>query len=362
MIPYWPPQFFNVNNVGSTTLMDAAGEYQAVVFTAPQTGTIKQVHLRIATLTTAEDIHISLQNVDSEGKPDGTVDQFVVLASASLAANSHVASGNITVDGTGGGTKRSVTKGDKLALVYRFDSAVGSVAWTTGHLQNSGGGTNPNGLSSTNSGSTWSFLDRHPQMVLEYETTGVVPLPETFPFDTNSASSSFNTGTTPDEVGIKFQVPFKGGCIGVYFNGATTDIEVSIENAAKTVLAGPATGHADTTNSQRRLYLFDSAVTLDVDTDYYATWKPTTATSRTFRYFTIEDANFRRTLPNGVLSSYNTRTDGGSWTEDTLRIMPFALAFESLDDGAGGGGGETGRGSGPSFMGGALNSGQQRIF
>ena len=338
--PKWPGNLYNVNSVGNTQDITTANDYHAVVFYAPQAGDIEQIHIQIGALISAQDLHISLQNVDSEFKPDGTVDQFVVLASGSLSANTLVASGPITSDGTGGGTRRTVAKGDRLAVVVRFNSTVGDVDFISGHATGAAGMI-PNTWISSNSGSTWSSKDQQPNFAIEYVTDGIVYARDMYPLQTTTTSASFNTGTTPDEMSMKFQVPFNGRVIGAFVPGnVTTALEYSIETAAGSVIAGPTTPHADTsTTPQKRYVEWATPVTLTIDTNYYLIWTPNTASSKTHRYFDIASAAVRAALPHGVLSSYNTRTDDGAWSETTTRLVPFGLVFDQLDDGAGGGGG-----------------------
>jgi hypothetical protein len=338
--PHWPNNFYNVNNPGNTQDITTANDYHAVAFYAPKTGSIEQVHIQIGALINAQDLHVSIQDADSEFKPDGTVDQFVVLASGSLSANTLIATGPITSDGTGGGTRRSVTKGDKLTVVFRFNSTVGDVDFISGHAPGAAGMI-PNTWISSNAGSTWSSKDHLPNFAIEYVTDGIVYAPNMFPLQASTTSASFNTGTTPDEAAMKFQLPFTGRCVGAYVWGnVTTQLEYSIETAGKTVVAGPDVVHADTSATPQMRYVqWATPVTLTIDTDYYLIWTPNTVTSKTHRYFTINAAAIRAALPSGLTSSYNTRTDDGAWSEDTVKTLPFSLVFDQLDDGAGGGGG-----------------------
>jgi hypothetical protein len=231
-----------------------------------------------------------------------------------------------------------VTKGDKLTLVAKFNATVGDVDFTNGWFM-TGPGFLPQTLFSSTSGSTWSFQDRIPNLAIEYVTDGIVYAHNMYPLEASTTSASFNTGTTPDEMGMKFQVPFTGRCVGAYFGGSAQNISCSIENAAKTLIAGKSTSHDDT-GVQKRYYEWPTPVTLTIDTDYYLIWENTLASpSQTHRFFDIGSAALRAALPHGVLSSYNTRTDNGAWSETTTRLLPFGLVFDQLDDGAGGGGG-----------------------
>lgn len=338
--PRWYNNYFNTNNPGNTQDITTANDRHAVAFYAPQDGDIEQIHIQMGSLINAQDLHIAIQDVDTEFKPDGTDDEFVVLPLASLTANTLIASGPITSDGTGGGTRRTVSKGDKLVVVFKFDGTIGDVDFISG-VAPGAAGMIPNTWISSNAGSTWSTKDHMPNFAIEYVTDGIVYSQDMYPVQSVSTSSSFNTGTSPDEQAMKFRIPFNGRVKGAFVWGSvTTALEYSIENAGGSVLAGPASVHADASaTGQKRYVEWPTPVELTIDTDYYLIWTPNTASSKTHKYFNLNAAAIRAALPAGITSSYNTRTSLGAWSEDTTKTCPFGLAFDQLDDGAGGGGG-----------------------
>jgi hypothetical protein len=152
---------------------------------------------------------------------------------------------------------------------------------------------------------------------------------------------AMSNASTPDELGFKFRVPFACECVGIVMGGGVTDGVAGIEDGAGNPVSTPvgALWEADVGNTGARSFYFEhAAVSLAANTDYYMVWKPG-GTSLTNYSWDVEDAAARAGLPWGVTSSFNTRTDGGSWTEDTTKTMIASLIISGIDNGAGGGGG-----------------------
>jgi hypothetical protein len=332
---------FNQNNPGSSTTMDAAADYVGWVFTVPKTGTLRTAHVEMTQQTSIQDIRFSFQNVDANNEPDGTEDQYRVYTPVGGDLNQYASPGIMSSDGTDGGVKRSVTQGDRIALVIRFESTAGDIDFRRGLTRAATKDeVGPYAVFSTNSGTSWSLFQTWPTFMLEYETDGIVHVPQCWPMLTRNTVSMGNA-STPDEIGFKFQVPFACKVVGVVLGGpSTTDAVVGLETAGGSALATAvdALWEPDTGGTAvKRTYYFEEAeVELSADTNYYVTWKPTTATSRTMYNWNLEDAAARAALPWGTTSSYNTRTDAGAWTEETTKTVIMSLIISAIDDGAGG--------------------------
>jgi hypothetical protein len=335
--PYIHPLFFNANNIGLSTTLDAAADWMAFLIHVPKTGTLNNIWFRQTQQTSIQDLHISFQNVNNAGDPDGTVDEFRVVTPVGGDLNNYVSSGIISSDGTDVGTKRSVTKGDKLAIVFKFNSTAGDIDILSGHNKTSGSETYPAVKFSTNSGSTWSDVFRFPTFMLEYVTDGIVYVPGVWPSDAITDQSVSST-SSPDEIGIKFQVKADVKVSGVILGGARNAVEIEIEDGSKVNVAGPVTNidNTDATTGAKRQVMFASAVTLSADTDYYLLFRPTTTSSNILRYMGLQSATHRAAFPFGTTQSWNTRTDDGTWTENTDRIGVFALIVEQVDTASGG--------------------------
>jgi hypothetical protein len=339
--PRFDPTVYNTNNMGTggVQTLDAAADYMAFILTVPKTGSLETVHLFQSQQTSIQDLHVSFQDLTATGDPDGTADQFVVYTPVGGDLNTYKAVGPITSDGTGGGARRSVTQGDRIAVVVRFNSTAGDIDILSGVTKD---GTKdlraPYAMFSSNSGTAWAPHYDWPTMMLEYVTDGIIHVPDTLPLLNSRNTVTMGNGSTPDEIGFKFQVPFPCKVVGVEMPGASTDILVGIENGAGGTIATEVSSDEPGTGSAgvRSYYFKEAEVTLAADTTYYITWRPTTATTRTTYNWDLVNAAARAGLAWGTVSSYNTRTDGGAWTEETTKTMICSLIISGIDDGAGG--------------------------
>ena len=93
---------------GSVHTMDASGEIAAVVFSVPRTGDLQgfEVYVQAVGNTPDNNVVFSFQDVDTTtGLPDGTPDQSVSLAGASIVVG-HLNPGNFSTD-------RAVTRSEE---------------------------------------------------------------------------------------------------------------------------------------------------------------------------------------------------------------------------------------------------------
>jgi hypothetical protein len=285
------------------------------------------------TVTTGDDIRFSLQDLNtSTGDPDGTADQYRVKSVVTGDAGVHIASGILSHNGTDGGTKRTVTRGQKLACVLDFNS------WVAGNMKLAIGVLDSGwtGYPSVKEGTAWSEAKVVPNFALEYDTGGIVPVAGCFPIE-HFSSESIGTGTTPDEIGSKFSLPFPTTIIGCVCPGFDPgDIDIQIENAAKTVLAGPASYHFepnDTDTGNEKTIYFDTPLEIAKDTTYYFVLKTTSATTGTVQTL-ILGTGYNAGFP-GADWVFVERTDGGAWTEDANKKLMFSLICDSFEDGTG---------------------------
>ena len=105
-------QFF-ASAGGSATSLDTADEKVGIVFRSPIAGKIEAANFRVGTFTSSGTCQVSVQDVDSNGLPDGGEDY---TANVSVTATGVYESGNL-VDG--GGNKKTVAIGDLVAIVLK---------------------------------------------------------------------------------------------------------------------------------------------------------------------------------------------------------------------------------------------------
>ena len=323
-----PPGIFNLlETTDQLYLMNDANDYLAVVITPLSSGTIDSVDFRTLTVTTGDDLHISFQDLDSIGDPDGVEDEFRVVTIGDANDDTYFNVGLITSDGTDTGTKRTVSVGVPFAVVFRFNSYVaGNLNISTGAVADASAVPVAMVKTSSNAGTSWTRSNRLMNLAVKYDNGytymhGLFPWKEIVTGTTASADS-------PDELGMRFRLPFALTTIGFIFPLDVRDGQFSIEAANGSVLMGPLTflpeSDATTSNAPRRFF---STATLELteDTDYYIVWKPNTVTARNRHWVEVDSAQQRACWPFGEDQSMVERTDGGAWTETDTQLIPFSL-------------------------------------
>ncbi|MEE9597226.1 MAG: hypothetical protein V3V96_10665 [Acidiferrobacterales bacterium] len=329
----WPPMTYGFGDFGMTAnvVVDAAGEGHGIVFMAPATGNIAKIGWRTHTVTTGGDMDVRLETVDdTSGLPDGNL----------KAASANVV---ITVDATDDLTlfestltsAAAVTKGDVLAAIIVGDTGFASTLQLSGPESVVVEGRYsttylPYGVVHT--GSWAKDTINRCTLWIEYDDGVCYPVG----FSGVASETSFSSASTPDEVGIKFQVPFPCRVTGFW-------VSAEIDGDATIKLYGPSTITAALDKDIRvaaagHLHqgFFASTVDLVKDTDYRLTLLPG-ATSIKRHETTLFDANARGAASGGTNVAKTSRADAGGWTEDTTMIVQIGLLIDQLDDGVGGG-------------------------
>lgn len=348
----------SVLHTGTTALLiDASGEKFTVVFTVPATGVIDAFGVLLGTVGQAptNGLKFSLQDVSgADGNPDGVIDQYRVVTSG-ITTNTWLESGLITSDGTDGGTKRSVTVGQRLAAVIEFESFVAgdNVNFTTGTSTSVALaevlGLNFCGLFTA----SWTKSLNLPFFALKYATLGYVAVVGCYPYS-SLVSTSYSSSSTPDERGNKIEFPFvvkvRGGWFAVNALAGSRDFDCVLYNSASSVLA-TVTVDSDWLQSvtgNRVFYVpFSSEITLQANTPYRWVLKPLTTNNTTVLSATVPTAAHRAALPWGDKIAHTERTDGGAWTDTTTARMFGGLVVSSIEANAVEGGGS---GSGPVYF------------
>lgn len=311
----------------STMTIDAAGEIAAFVFIAPKTGTLSKVRFRLSGVTTAQDLKVSFQDLSS-GNPDGTPDQYRVVPSASVAVG-FVETGILSDDGTDGGTKRSVTIGDALAVVVEFNSAVGNVQVST---QSSNAASIFGHAYSDLFTASWAKnTSQAPLFALEYSDGSVEPIAGVLPGTYSNVV--FNSGSSPDEYGNVFTLPFSARVSGIwawvdYDNAA--DLVLYSGTSALATIAVPASTNRPGTAMGFVALQFPTPQTLAAGV-YRAVLKPG-ASNVGINLATLAAAadlaaHFRSDF-------YGTsRTDAGAWSDDTTTVYQIGPIIDQINAG-----------------------------
>jgi hypothetical protein len=319
-------------------------------------GTVDTVELGVSSVSAPSDVKFSFQNVGADGFPDGTVDQFRVLSSGSIA-DGWLAPGLMTSDGTDTGTKRTVTVGEVIAIVAEWDSTQSGEVWINSMTDNNNlfpgmpYGATHNGTSWTRTTIAYtSFTLKYADGTYEALSGLGAPL-------LSSDGTTFNSSSTPDEIGLIFSLPVSmaigGAWVAAYPNADGGDFDTILyDSDGSSVLASYA--HDSDFYGQLEppqthfLPVWWAPVSLSASTTYRLVVKPTTTTNILVRSATFNSAALTGVMGGGEWH-LTERTDAGSWTETTTERPFMGLLVTSVDDGAGAGSG--GGGSFP-FIGG----------
>ena len=155
-----------------------------------------------------------------------------------------------------------------------------------------------------------------------------------------------DTGTTPDEVGSVFDLPFpyhldRVGLFMINQTGALWDLVVY--DAANNVLSTQSIDpDVVSSTSQVRWSEIPLATPVDIDTELIrVVMKPTTTTNARLVYYTFSSLAIMNVVPGGADAYATERTNAGSWTDHnsgTFRRARVSIHMTEFDDGASVGG------------------------
>jgi hypothetical protein len=337
---WYPTPFYSIDapSMSSTLVMDAVNEMIAFIFRAPKTGNIDRVGCKTGDVSVTAGpltFTVRLETV-TNGLPSGT------LVGTDTNVNWSVATGDDFIWKEHTLTAAAaVTKGQIMALLFTAPAA-GTFSVPLHSFINSINTTSfPYCATRTGAGS-WTKNLRNAMMNLRYDD-GVYACPEGFfPFF-NVSSSAIGSGSTPDEVGNRFTVPFKCKLRSLTIwidRAATTDFTVRVYDSADSVLIEQtidSDDHVDLLENSEILEM-DDEITLEASTLYRVTFRPNT-TTQTFYYCEPSTAAMMDAFAGGQNIHATHRTDGGAWTDTTTRRYFISLGLSAFDDGASAGGG-----------------------
>jgi hypothetical protein len=335
-----PPVLWGNVPAFTSSVIDATGEKVAFVGrhwnAARATKSIRRVGFLFGTVTKAggSGLTVSLQNVDTTTglphRPDGTPDQTVAIANgdASFASDTWYRTDTLSAD-------RSVAYGELIAVVIEFDGS-GRLSSDAVNIKNiaSSASILDNSSSTQHFTSSWGPAASAPNVVFEYDDGTFGSIEDAMPCSAIT-TNNINTGTTPDELALKFQVPYecKIDAVAVWPNNTLTGRDFSVLIDSTTVAVD-----CDTLRNSIGLVTVPiSEITLAANTNYYLSVRPDTASSNTTYDVTVADANHLTLWPGGTTWHLATRTDAGAWSATTTRRpMGFGIRVSAIHDGAGG--------------------------
>ncbi len=278
----------------------------------------------------AQDLRVSFQDLDASEDPDGTQDQFRTVGS--IVANTWFETGLITSDGTDSGSQRQVQKGDLLAIVIEFESTVGDLTINHGSADE---GDELRFPYSTHFTAAWAREDLPLLIYLEYADGRPAPIPKTVPFVT-SFLNNFSSGSTPDERGNRFLLPFpcrvRGLWVGMDVDSGVSDVVLYQGTTQIDSILIPAGLQVGTTSGIHWVDLPGSH-RLEAGVEYFASLRPSTGASVGLSRVTVDA---RKNLDQywGGQEIYEAfRTDLGAWSTDTLNRSHLGLIIDQVDNG-----------------------------
>jgi hypothetical protein len=311
----------------SAQTLDATTTSVAFTVALSSAGTLDKVGFLLGTVTTAQDVKVSFQDVSATtGDPDGVIDQYCVVPSASIVSDTYILTGILGSTGCASGTKRTVSLSDMLAVVFEWDSTQGDIQIQrlNGTVRHGFLGLN---YASSFAAAAWTkSTGQYPNLALEYATATYKPQ---MPIGglTASTLASYNVDSgTFDEAGLRFQIPFPAKVDGAWVaSDLDGDGDISLYNTGGAVCDPCASLDKDiraSAQSVRFFVPFTSEQTLAAATTYYLTLKPTTTTNLTLRYMDVDSNAVFGQFAGGTSWYWGQRVDAGGWSDTTTR-RPF---------------------------------------
>lgn len=318
--------------------INAVNEKAGYILRVPKSGTLHSFEMIFGTSSLAGTLQYSFQNVDSNGMPDDTVDQFRNVTSGWSTNTWFTLPGPITDDGTDSGVKRTVTRGDLLACVIHC------TVYTSG-------GNNIIALSNNNAWHTvfpyyvfeagigWQKDDTDiPNFALKYNDGTYAFIPYVSPIIFNTNTHTINTATSPDEVAMKFvpdvTMTISGFKVLVDADNAFDVILYDSSNSVLTSFSHVA-GQRGATNNRIMAIPFPADVTVTAGQTYRLAFKPTTGSSISLYSENVPTSSHMSVMPGGSAYIYSSRSDAGSWTDLNDRRLIASLWVTAISTGGG---------------------------
>lgn len=333
--PMLPAPFTGGVGTDTVSVVDAANEGVAMIFSARETVTIDVMSFRITAATSAV-LSCSIEALNASGDPDGTAIGSAVLTGTLSAA------GVVEVTGLGA----AVTAGTSYAAVVRYSSGTTVSVFLR---QNSDAGSHFPHMSN-NVGAGWVKVatgNYGCSFGIGTSTTAYKHWNNTNGPHTLS-DQTYTDADTPDEYGLRFQVPVAMRCTGLLAalalpTGGTIAVvltDSSGNDVGATFKSYDSDLVASISSESMAFFPLAAAFTLVADTTYVLGIKSTSAGNMTLRKVTMGT--------NGQLGAWYSKewfqatrtgaTSGnGAWTFTADTICPLIWPLiDQIHDGAGG--------------------------
>ena len=350
-IGLFPPPYLGTVATGSTFTFDTSTDVLAIIFQVPFTGTLSNVHYRIATVASPVMTHrIEIRTVDATtGKPSAANTLYGSSTTITVDASTYAAATNYTaaVNATG------ATAGDLAAIVFDLS------AFTSGNFtqqesklsvwaaQLARASAFPYQMTNT-AASDVLAADFMSCLALEYSGTVFYPIYPGIGFvGTTTSTTSTSNGATR-RAGNAFTPLTPRRARGIYaiadIDGATT---LTLRLASDDSILATATPDKDVRGSASNApqwFMFDSGATytLAAGTGYYVTMNGTDATGGVLYGFNNGVSQAMLGASPGGTNCFGVTHNGTAYTNLTtanaVTRYHIGLITDQEDNGVGAGG------------------------
>ena len=225
-------------------------------------------------------------------------------------------------------------------MVLEFDGA-GRLGADSVIVSNFATALSPGDGGVANFTASWAVGVVAPNILLEFTDGTFGTLEGGWPAASTS-STTYNSGSTPDEHALQFDVPFDVKCDGAWavLNNtvATADCDIVLYQGTTVLASGTVDGNVVAANATNRLFRITwPEINLTTGTTYYLSAKPTTANSIALVDWSVSHVDHWQAHQAPTSWQYITRTNAGAWDAPDPLKRPFAgIHYSAIDFPAGG--------------------------
>jgi hypothetical protein len=313
-------------------------------------GTAGKIYWMAGTATFANgstNLRIGVQDMDATdttlpGQPDGNFDVYADLVGGTDTITSTAAQTTAMESGS-----KTLSHGDIIAIVFDMTARGGADSVIVGAWSVGGIAGFPYSL--VNTTGTWGLQNASPNVVLEMDDGTLGFLDGAFPvWHYNGNNIAYNSGSSPKEYGLIFQVPFPckvdaARMIAAFANGSA-DCEVILYSDP---LGTPSALHTQSIDAsymagataRYATFAFGSEIELQANTNYGVVLKPTTGNNVTLGRWDVNSTPDKLLQMIGGANVKQVSRSSGAFTSTDSFVPMIDVRISSLSDGAGGAGG-----------------------
>jgi hypothetical protein len=320
------PHSLFIGGVSSAVLNTTNTQIANVINNAKPITGVDRVKVYIPTITTSAQIRASLQTVDGSGNASGTILAYGLYTPSSVGYPTIMLNQSVDVDA-----------GSQIAIV--LDNYSGSANITIAQVYFS----DPKGISSYAEYYTSSGWTKQLRTFILYATdSNDVPILPSLPY---YSLVLFNSGSSPNEYGVRITIPFDATIIGGWLQA---DIDADANLCIYTPSGTQYTSYVDPDarpNVNNTIYHFYCPpFTVTANQQVIVSVVPLTTTNITaYRYnFIFDTVTMPYMCPCYGYIEGVERTGSGSWSTNTTPLIGGVI-LGSISTTSGGGGGGVSR-------------------